>query len=52
VLAYRGGISLLAAQLNAIVSTSMMNEMTTTGGVLLMGIGVSSLLELKKRTVS
>jgi uncharacterized membrane protein YqgA involved in biofilm formation len=48
VFVYQGGISLLAAQLNAIVSTSMMNEMTATGGVLLMGIGVSSLLELKK----
>jgi uncharacterized membrane protein YqgA involved in biofilm formation len=45
---YQGSISLLAAQLNAIVTTSMMNEMTATGGVLLIGIGVSSLLEIKK----
>jgi uncharacterized membrane protein YqgA involved in biofilm formation len=45
---YQGGISLLAAQLNAIVSTAMMNEMTATGGVLLIGIGISSMLELKK----
>ena len=45
---YQGSISLLAAQLNAIVTTSMMNEMTATGGILLMGIGVSSLLELRK----
>ncbi len=52
VLAYQGGISLLAAQLNAIISESMMNEMTATGGVLLMGIGVSSLLELKKIRVA
>jgi uncharacterized membrane protein YqgA involved in biofilm formation len=48
VFAYQGSISLLASQLNAIVSTSMMNEMTATGGVLLMGIGISSLLELKR----
>lgn len=48
VLVYQGTISLLASQLNSIVSTSMMNEMTATGGVLLMGIGVSSLLEIKK----
>lgn len=48
VFAYQGSISLLAAQLNALVTTSMMNEMTATGGVLLMGIGISSLLELKK----
>lgn len=48
VLAYQGSISLLAAQLNAIVTTRMMNEMTATGGVLLMGIGISSLLEIKR----
>ncbi|MEI7846876.1 MAG: DUF554 domain-containing protein [Chloroflexota bacterium] len=48
VLAYQGLISLLAAQLNSIMSTNMMNEMTATGGVLLMGIGISSLLEIKK----
>ena len=45
---YQGSISLLAAQLNAIVSTTMMNEMTATGGILLIGIGISSILELKK----
>lgn len=26
----------------------MMNEMTATGGILLIGIGISSMLELKK----
>ena len=45
---YQGGISLLATQLDSIMSTSMMNEMTATGGVLLAGIGLSSLLEIKK----
>lgn len=49
---YQGSISLLAAQLNAIITPSMMNEMTATGGVLLMGIGVSSLLEIKKIRVA
>jgi uncharacterized membrane protein YqgA involved in biofilm formation len=48
VLVYQGGISLLAGQLNAIVNTSMMNELTAAGGVLLMGVGVSNLLEIKK----
>ena len=48
VLGYQGLISLMAAQLNSIMSTSMMNEMTATGGVLLVGIGISSLLEIKK----
>jgi uncharacterized membrane protein YqgA involved in biofilm formation len=47
-LVYQGGISLLAAQLNAIVTPQMMGELTATGGVLLMGVGVGSLLELKK----
>jgi len=48
VFAYQGLISLLAAQLNAIVNTDMMNELTATGGILLIGIGISSMLELKK----
>ena len=47
-LAYQGGISLLAAQLSAIVTAPMMNEMTATGGVLLLGLGISNLLEIKK----
>jgi len=48
VFGYQGLISLLAAQLDSIMNTSMMNEMTATGGVLLVGIGFSSLLEIKK----
>jgi len=48
VLVYQGGISLLAAQLNAIVTPSMMNELTATGGVILLGLAISSLLEIKK----
>ena len=48
VFVYQGGISLLARQLNSIMTTPMMNEMTATGGVLLMGLGISSLLEIKK----
>ncbi len=48
ILIYQGGISLLAAQLNAIVTQSMMNEMTATGGVILIGLALSSLLEIKK----
>ncbi|HNM38292.1 MAG TPA: DUF554 family protein, partial [Anaerolineales bacterium] len=45
---YQGGISLLAERLSTIISDPMMNEMTATGGVLLMGVGISNLLELKK----
>jgi len=47
ILIYQGGISLLAAQAQALVSPAMMAEMTAVGGVLLLGISVSSLLELK-----
>jgi uncharacterized membrane protein YqgA involved in biofilm formation len=48
VFAYQGALTLLAAQLNAAFTTAMMNEMTATGGILLIGIGISSLLEIKK----
>jgi len=44
---YQGGISLLAGQLNAIVTAAMMNEMTATGGVILVGLAISRLLEIK-----
>ena len=48
ILLYQGGISLLAAQLNAVVTQSMMNELTAAGGVVLIGLAISSLLEIKK----
>ena len=48
ILIYQGGISLLAGQLDAIVTPSMMNELTATGGVILIGLALSSLLEIKK----
>jgi hypothetical protein len=48
ILIYQGTITLLAAQLNAIFSKTMMAELTATGGVLLLGIAISSLLEIKK----
>lgn len=51
ILFYQGGISLLAAQLNAIVTPSMMNELTATGGVILIGLAISSLLGIKKMRV-
>ncbi|HWQ47007.1 MAG TPA: DUF554 domain-containing protein [Longilinea sp.] len=53
VLIYQGAITLLAAQLDAIVTPMMMNEMTAVGGLILIGIAISSLLELKPiRTAS
>ena len=48
ILIYQGGITLLAAQLNSVVTKPMMAELTATGGVLLLGIAISSLLEIKK----
>ncbi len=47
ILIYQGGLSLLAAQVQTFVSEPMMNEMTAVGGVLLVGIAISSLLEIK-----
>ena len=47
ILIYQGGISLLANQLSAIVTDPMMAEMTATGGVILMGVAINNLLELK-----
>jgi uncharacterized membrane protein YqgA involved in biofilm formation len=47
ILFFQGGISLLASQLNSIVTPAMMSEMTAVGGVLLLGIAISSLLEIK-----
>lgn len=48
ILVYQGGLSLLAAQVQSYVNASMMAEMTAAGGVLLIGIAFSSLLEIKK----
>ena len=48
ILLYQGGISLLAGQLSAIVTGPMMNEMTATGGVILLGLAISNLLDIKK----
>lgn len=48
ILGYQGGISLLAAQAQAITTTAMMTEMTAAGGVLLLGLAFSSLLEIKQ----
>jgi uncharacterized membrane protein YqgA involved in biofilm formation len=48
ILVYQGGISLLASQISALVTPAMMAEMTAVGGVLLLGIAISSLLEIRK----
>ncbi len=48
ILVYQGSLTLLAAQAHALITTAMMNEMTATGGILLLGIALSSLLEIKR----
>lgn len=48
ILVYQGGISLLAGTLSAIITDPMMNEMTATGGVILVGLAISNLLDMKK----
>jgi uncharacterized membrane protein YqgA involved in biofilm formation len=48
VLIYQGGLSLLAAQAQAVLTDGMMAEMTAAGGVILLGLAISSLLEIKK----
>jgi uncharacterized membrane protein YqgA involved in biofilm formation len=53
VLVYQGAISLLAGQIQGVMTDAMILELTATGGVILAGIAVSNLLELKKiRTAS
>jgi uncharacterized membrane protein YqgA involved in biofilm formation len=47
VLVFQGGLSLLAIQAQALITPMMINEMSATGGILLMGIAISSLLEIK-----
>jgi uncharacterized membrane protein YqgA involved in biofilm formation len=45
---YQGAISLMAAQLSSVLSNAMIAEMTATGGVILFGLALSSLLEIKR----
>ena len=48
VLFYQGSISLLALQVQRVVSDGMMAELTAVGGVILIAIALSSMLEIKK----
>ncbi|NIS83151.1 MAG: DUF554 family protein [Anaerolineales bacterium] len=47
ILVYQGGISLLAVQAQAFFSEVMLAEMTAVGGVLLLGLAIGVLLELR-----
>jgi uncharacterized membrane protein YqgA involved in biofilm formation len=52
VLVYQGAITLLARQVQVFMTEAMMTEMVATGGVLLLAIAISSLLELRRIRVS
>jgi uncharacterized membrane protein YqgA involved in biofilm formation len=45
-LAYQGGISLLAAQAQSLLTEGMIHEMNAVGGLLLVGLALSSLFEI------
>jgi hypothetical protein len=47
VLLYQGGISLLAIQAQALLTDVMIAEMTAVGGILLIGLAIGSLFEIK-----
>jgi len=47
ILVYQGGLTLLASLAQSVLTTPMINEMTATGGLLMMAIGVGSLFELR-----
>lgn len=47
ILVYQGGLTLLASQAKALLTDPMIREMTATGGLLIMGIGIGPLLELR-----
>jgi hypothetical protein len=47
ILVFQGSLSLLAHQAQAMFTDAMIAELSATGGVLLVGIAISSLLELK-----
>jgi len=47
ILVYQGSLTLLAAQIQQIISAPMMTEMNATGGVILMAIAIGALLEIR-----
>jgi len=47
ILGFQGGISLLASQAAVFITDPMIAEMTAVGGLLLLGISIGSLLELR-----
>jgi uncharacterized membrane protein YqgA involved in biofilm formation len=47
VLVFQGGLSLLASQAQTFLTDTMITEMTAVGGLLLLGLSISSLFEIR-----
>lgn len=47
ILVYQGALTLLAGYASLFLTTPMINEMTATGGILMLGLSLGSLLELR-----
>jgi len=48
ILSFQGGLSLLAVQAQTIATPMMMNEMSAAGGIILVGIALSNILNIKE----
>jgi uncharacterized protein len=48
ILVYQGGLTLLAVQVQTVLTDAMTAEMTAAGGLMLLGLAVSSLLEIRR----
>ncbi len=49
---YQGILSLLAVQLQVLINSEILNEINALGGVMLVGLAISSLLEIRKIRVA
>jgi len=47
-IAYQGSITLLAQQVQRVATPEMLNELSATGGVILAGLAISNIMEIKK----
>jgi uncharacterized membrane protein YqgA involved in biofilm formation len=48
ILIFQGGLSLLALQMQNLITPAMISEMSATGGVILIGIAISNILNIRK----
>jgi len=48
ILIFQGSLSLLASQIQSVVTAAMISEMSAAGGVILVGIAISNILNIRK----